>query len=103
MCHSEPGPEPCPETSSGSIEFDLRFRNLEFSNDNKSIAFALLILQAFQRITLLPGIFSKVILDCDNFSLANFLKGLGKDSIYEKYLLNTAQLCWADENRFAKR
>jgi len=23
--------------------------------------------------------------------------------IYEKYLLNTAQLCWADENRFAKR
>jgi hypothetical protein len=23
--------------------------------------------------------------------------------IYKKYLLNTAQLCWADENRFAKR
>ena len=22
---------------------------------------------------------------------------------YKKYLLNTAQLCWADENRFAKR
>ena len=23
--------------------------------------------------------------------------------LYKKYLLNTAQLCWADENRFAKR
>jgi hypothetical protein len=23
VCHSKPGPEPCPETSSGSIEFDL--------------------------------------------------------------------------------
>ena len=22
--------------------------------------------------------------------------------IYKKYLLNTAQLCWADENRFAE-
>jgi hypothetical protein len=22
---------------------------------------------------------------------------------YKKYLLNTAQLCWADENRIAKR
>ena len=29
-CHPEPGPEPCPETSSGSIEFDLRFRDLGF-------------------------------------------------------------------------
>ena len=29
-CHPEPGPEPCPETSSGSIEFDLRFRDLAF-------------------------------------------------------------------------
>ena len=28
VCHPEPGPEPCPETSSGSIEFDLRFRDL---------------------------------------------------------------------------
>ena len=27
----------------------------------------------------------------------------GIDLIYKKYLLNTAQLCWADENRFAKR
>jgi hypothetical protein len=25
------------------------------------------------------------------------------DKLYKKYLLNTAQLCWADENRFAKR
>jgi hypothetical protein len=24
-------------------------------------------------------------------------------SLYERHLLNTAQLCWADENRFAKR
>ena len=27
-------------------------------------------------------------------------RGVG---FYKKYLLNTAQLCWADENRFAKR
>jgi len=26
-----------------------------------------------------------------------------KFGIYKKHLLNTAQLCWADENRFAKR
>ena len=30
FCHPEPGPEPCPETSSGSIEFNLRFRDLVF-------------------------------------------------------------------------
>jgi len=27
----------------------------------------------------------------------------GLYSVYKKHLLNTAQLCWADENRFAKR
>ena len=53
---------------------DLRFRNLEFGNDNKSIGFALLIFRAFQTITLLPGIFSKVILNGEDFSLDNFLK-----------------------------
>jgi len=30
FCHSEPGPEPCPETSSGSIEFDLSILGSRF-------------------------------------------------------------------------
>ena len=32
FCHPKPGPEPCPETSSGSIEFDLRFRDLSIGS-----------------------------------------------------------------------
>ena len=35
-----------------------------------------------------------------NYSSA---KDLLQDIFIKKYLLNTAQLCWADENRFAKR
>ena len=30
FCHPEPGPEPCPETSSGSIEFDLSISRSRF-------------------------------------------------------------------------
>lgn len=30
-------------------------------------------------------------------------KKIERHTVYKKYLLNTAQLCWADENRFAKR
>jgi hypothetical protein len=30
FCHPEPGPEPCPETSSGSIEFDLSISRSPF-------------------------------------------------------------------------
>ena len=32
-----------------------------------------------------------------------FWRDFLEQCLYEEHLLNTAQLCWADENRFAKR
>jgi hypothetical protein len=51
VSHSEPGPEPCPETSSGSNEFRIyRFRNLEFGNDSISIVFVLAPKESLKKV-----------------------------------------------------